>query len=128
MIVGIGVDLVEIERMRSLVARHGNRARRRLFTSRELADCEARHDAAECLAASFAAKEAALKALGTGKRPDLSWTDIEVARDDSGRPELRLSGGVNLLAGQLGVAAAWLSLSHEAGLACATVVLEGPED
>lgn len=129
MIVGIGVDLVAIERIRQLVERHGERARRRLFTARELRECDERVDAAECLAARFAAKEAMLKALGTGKTPDARWTDIEVVRNDDGRPELVLSGRVRAQADQLGAGSQpWVSLTHEAGLAGAVVVLEAVED
>lgn len=125
MVVGIGIDLVHIERMRALLARHGERARRRLFTARELAECDARSDPGECLAARYAAKEAALKALGTGKVPGVLWTDLEVTRTGSGCPTLVLMGGARRLAERLGVERARVTLSHEAGLACAMVVLEG---
>ena len=125
MIVGIGIDLVETQRVRRMLARHGERARRRLFSARELADCEARADDSECLAASFAAKEAALKALGTGKLPTIRWTDLEVTRSQSGRPQLELGGEARALAESLGATKVWVSMSHEAGLACAVVVLEG---
>lgn len=124
MIVGVGVDLVAIERIGALVQRHGERARRRLFTGRELAECDARADPAECLAARFAAKEAALKALGTGKTPDVRWTEIEVVRDDDGRPVLLLSGRARGYADQLGAGQAMVSLSHEKGMAVALVVLQ----
>jgi holo-[acyl-carrier protein] synthase len=125
LIVGVGIDLVEVDRVRTLMERHGDRARRRLFTERELADCSERADRAECLAARFAAKEAALKALGIGKVPGVQWTDIETARADSGLPVLALSGDAENHAKRRGVERSWLSLSHEAGLACAVVVLEG---
>lgn len=125
MILGIGIDLVETQRVREALARHGERARRRLFTQRELADCDGRADPGECLAARFAAKEAALKALGTGKLPSIRWTDLEVLRAGSGRPQLELAGEAQAEAGRLGVTRVWVSMSHEAGLACAFVVLEG---
>ncbi|MGD2216374.1 MAG: holo-ACP synthase [Gemmatimonadales bacterium] len=125
MIVGIGIDLVETQRVRQAVARHGERARQRLFSARELADCDGRADPDECLAARFAAKEAALKALGTGKLPNIHWTDLEVLRTGSGRPQLELAGEARALARRLGVTRVWISMSHEAGLACAFVVLEG---
>lgn len=127
MIVGIGIDLVETRRLRQALERHGERARRRLFSARELADCERRSDAGECLAASFAAKEAALKALGTGKLSTIRWTDLEVLRQRSGRPQLELGGGALAQAERLGATRVWVSVSHEGGLACAVVVLEaGP--
>ena len=125
MIVGIGVDLVRVGRLRSLIERHGERARGRLFTSAELAECDRRLDPSECLAARFAAKEAALKALGTGKIPGTRWTDMQVTRAESGSPALELAGSARARAERLGVVRVWLSLSHEAGLACALVVMEG---
>lgn len=125
MIVGIGIDLVETRRVRQVLARHGERARRRLFSSRELADCEGRADPGECLAARFAVKEAALKALGTGKLPAIRWTDLEVLRPASGGPQLELAGEARAQADRLGVTKMSVSMSHEAGLACAFVVLEG---
>ncbi|UCC73312.1 MAG: holo-ACP synthase [Gemmatimonadota bacterium] len=127
MIVGVGVDFVEVERLRRVLARYGARARQRLFTTRELSDCESRLDPGECLAARFAAKEAALKALGTGKSPGIRWTDMEVIREGSGRPRLELSGEAHARAARLGAERAWVSLSHEAGLACAVVLLEAPK-
>lgn len=125
MIVGIGIDLVETQRVRQVLARYGERARRRLFSPRELADCDDRANAAECLAASFATKEAALKALGTGKLPSIRWTDLEVLRTGTGRPQLELGGEARAHAQRLGATKVWVSMSHEAGLACAVVVLEG---
>jgi holo-[acyl-carrier protein] synthase len=123
-IVGVGLDLVEIGRIRALVERHGERGRRRLFTAGELEDCDRRIDPAECLAARFAAKEAALKALGTGKQPELRWTDIEVVEGDVGKPALVLSGAVQKRAQGLGVIRVSVSLTHEAGVAGAIVLLE----
>jgi holo-[acyl-carrier protein] synthase len=125
MIVGIGIDLVQVERVRAVLARHGERARRRLFTPQELAECDGRADPVECLAARFAAKEAVLKALGVGKVPGVLWTDLEVRRADSGCPSIELAGAARRLAERLGVTRASVSLSHEAGIACAMVVLEG---
>ncbi|NIR45191.1 MAG: holo-ACP synthase [Gemmatimonadetes bacterium] len=124
MIVGVGIDLVAIDRVRGLVERHGERGRRRLFAEGELKDCDGRIDPAECLAARFAAKEAALKALGTGKRPGLRWTEIEVVEGEGGRPDLALSGGVRARAERLGVTRVWVSLTHEGGVAGAIVVME----
>ena len=127
MIAGIGVDLVSVERIRDVVARHGERARRRLFTLRELADCDGRADSEQCLAARFAAKEAAFKALGTGQGPGMRWTDVEVISGDSGRPRLELSARTAERARELGVSHAHLTLSHDGGSACAVVVMEGPD-
>jgi holo-[acyl-carrier protein] synthase len=124
MVLGVGIDLVEVGRIRALLARHGERGRRRLFTEGEWADCAGRADPAECLAARFAAKEAALKALGCGKAPGVLWTEVEIVRANSGLPGLALHGHAERRAEQLGVGRAWVSLSHEAGLAAAVVVLE----
>ncbi|KPK56851.1 MAG: hypothetical protein AMS21_12320 [Gemmatimonas sp. SG8_38_2] len=127
MIVGMGVDLVRVERMKDLLERHGERARGKLFTAGELTDCDERIDPSECLAARFAAKEAIFKALGGGKVPDIKWTDVAIRRAGSGRPSLELTGGARARADQLGVERTWVSLSHEAGIACAMVILEGKE-
>ncbi len=127
MIVGIGIDLVHIQRLRSALERHGERLRRRLFTAGELADCESQRDPAECLAARFAAKEAALKALGTGKIAGFRWTDLEVRRSGSGRPRMALSGRARERGEEIGVRRLWVSLSHDGGQAVALVVLEGGE-
>jgi holo-[acyl-carrier protein] synthase len=125
MIIGIGIDVIRIERLQAAVDRHGERARHRLFAPRELADCDGRAEPAECLAARFAAKEAAFKALGTGKGPGLRWTDIQITRVDTGSPGLEFSGEAREQAERLGVEHAFVSLSHEGGMACAVVVLEG---
>lgn len=78
----------------------------------------------ECLAARIAAKEAAFKALGTGKTPGLAWTEIELRRSGSGAPSLRLSGGALAVAEELGAARTHVTVTHDAGVACAVVVLE----
>lgn len=124
MIVGVGIDLVEVARFERMLTRHGDRALLRLFTAVEAETCAERMDRADCLAARFAAKEAALKALGSGKRPGLRWVDFEVSRASNGKPGLEFRSGARKLADELGVDRAWVSLSHEAGYACAVVVLE----
>lgn len=117
--------MASVERMRALLARHGERARTRLFTHDELADCGGLADDSEYLAARFAAKEAALKALGTGKVLGILWTDVEIKRGAGEQPMLRLSGGAARKAESLRVRKSWLSLTHDAGLAIAAVILEG---
>lgn len=125
MIAGVGVDLVSVERMHAILQRHGRRARRRLFTARELAECDARTHPAECLAARFAAKEAGLKALGCGKVAGTRWTDLEILRDPgSGAPRLEFSGATAKRAARRDVGRIWVSLTHDGGIACALVVLE----
>jgi holo-[acyl-carrier protein] synthase len=124
MIVGIGFDLVEIERIRELFRRHPARAGRRLFTRAEMAYCGARSDPAPSLAARFAAKEALLKALGTGWGGGASWQEVEV-HSEGGAPRLILHGHTRRLAAERGALRAHLSLTHTAELAGAYVVLEG---
>lgn len=119
------MDLVSVNRIRVAIGRHGGRARRRLFTPRELVECDERLDPAECMAARFAAKEAAFKAVGTGKCAGTRWTDVEVLTEEGGRPRLELSGSTAERARALGTSRIHVTLSHEAGLACAFVLLEG---
>lgn len=124
MIVGTGIDLVDVPRVRRLLERHGERALRRFFTEREVRFCRRAADPAPCFAARLAAKEAAFKALATGRAAGVRWRDVEVVRDGPGRPTLRFHGAAERCAGRLGAARTWLSLSHERGSACAFVLLE----
>jgi holo-[acyl-carrier protein] synthase len=124
-ITGIGIDLVEVDRIRALLERHGERFKARTFTEVEVAYCDGCADPAMHYAARFAAKEAGAKALGTGFAQGVSWADIEVARDAAGRPELRLHGGARELAEKQGVTRYHVSLSHTKEQAVAQVVMEG---
>ena len=124
MIVGVGIDVVEVARIERILARHGERALNRLFTTTEAETCAERVDRADCLAARFAAKEAALKALGSGKVPGLRWVDFEVTRAANGKPSLEFHSAARRRGDELGVDGIWVSLSHEGGYACAVVVLE----
>jgi holo-[acyl-carrier protein] synthase len=122
MIVGFGLDLVEIARVdRILAAAHGERFLARCFTARERAFCDAVKDRAARYAARFAAKEATSKALGVP--PGISFLDVEVVRE-GGAPALAFAGVAARAAGQLVVSRAHLTLSHDAGVAVAAVVLE----
>lgn len=115
-----GVDLIEIARLRAAVERHGVRFLARVFTPAEITLCSGR---AESLAARFAAKEAVAKALGTGIwRSGIGWTDVEILREQSGAPLLRLHGGAAQRAAALGIGAWSLSLSHDRERAVAFVV------
>jgi holo-[acyl-carrier protein] synthase len=124
MIVGFGLDVVETARIARMLAHHGSRFRERVFTAAELDECRERLDEAQALAARFAAKEACLKALGTGWRRGFSFRDVEVVRTDGGAPTLRLGGGAAIRAKERGVRAMHVSLTHEPGLAAAAVILE----
>jgi len=125
-ILGLGMDVVEVGRIaRLLDGRPGLAARflARVFTAGEQADCRARREQAASLAARFAAKEAAVKALGAPA--GVRWLDVEVVRDD-GAPRLELSGVAARAAADRGVIRTHLTLTHDAGVAAATVILEGP--
>jgi holo-[acyl-carrier protein] synthase len=124
-IVGLGIDLVETERIARALERHGARFCAKVFSPDELHDCEARTDRVLALAARFAVKEACLKALGTGWSAGLAFCQIETVRGADGRPALRLSGAALARAEALGVRASHVSLTHERGAAAAVVILEG---
>jgi holo-[acyl-carrier protein] synthase len=124
MITGSGIDVIEIERVQHSIERFGQRFLDRVFLNAEQAYCQTKRNSAESFAARFAAKEAAAKALGTGMRHGVSWLEIEVVREPSGRPTLRFHGRAAQMAERLGVVRSSLSLSHSTGLALASVVLE----
>jgi holo-[acyl-carrier protein] synthase len=123
-IVGTGVDLCEVGRMRQAIERHGRRIVNRVFTEREIAYSEPRANRYERYAARFAAKEAGMKALGTGWRGGLGWRDLEVTNLASGRPTLKFYGKAAAIAEKLGVRNVSLSLTHTAEMAMAMVILE----
>ena len=93
MIIGNGIDIVEVERIRDMVEKHGSGFLTKVFTEGEISYCKGRRRSSEHYAARFAAKEAVLKALGTGLRKGMSWRDIEVRKDPLAKPKIELSGG-----------------------------------
>lgn len=123
-IVGCGVDLVQIARFKGFIDAGKTALLERLFTAGEREYALTRKSAAAHLAARFAAKEAYLKALGTGLRFGLSWQQIEVVRDELGRPELQLCGRALELLAEKGARCAHLSYSHDGDYAVASVILE----
>ena len=125
MVLGIGTDLMEIERIAQSVDRFGERFLRRIFTRREIQYCQQKKNAAESFAARFAAKEAGAKALGTGISQGVGWLELEVVRQPGGRPTLELSGRAAGRAREMGVVRVSLSLTHSKNLALAVVVMEG---
>jgi holo-[acyl-carrier protein] synthase len=125
MIVGTGVDLERVDRIRAAIERHGKRFLDRVFTPGEIAYVEARIRRWESYAARFAAKEAAMKALGTGWDHGVRWVDVEIVREEGGRPELRFHGKAAEIAAQLGCRSTNVSLSHTSDNAIAQVILEG---
>ncbi|MEO0587191.1 MAG: holo-ACP synthase [Planctomycetota bacterium] len=125
-IVGHGIDLVETSRIERLIERHGPRFLERVYTLDERSYCERDGKRrVEKLAARFAAKEAVLKAMGTGLTQGIAWTEVEVTRDPMGRPGVRLSGAAAAEASARGIGGWWLSLSHIEGHAVASAVAEG---
>jgi holo-[acyl-carrier protein] synthase len=124
MIVGTGVDITEVVRVRAAVNRFGERFLKRVFTREEVRYCVSKINAAERLAARFAAKEAGMKAIGTGLRHGVTWQDVEVVRLPGQRPQLRFSGKAAEFAARLGCKRTHLSLSHTAEQAIAHVILE----
>jgi holo-[acyl-carrier protein] synthase len=124
MVLGVGTDLIEIARIQQSIARFGDRFLRRVFTPREIDYCRRKKNAAESFAARFAAKEAGAKALGTGISQGVSWLELEVVRQSSGKPTLQLAGRAAQRALQLGVATVSLSLTHSKDIALAVVVME----
>lgn len=124
MIVGSGIDLAEIGRLQQSIDRYGSRFLDRIYTAAEQAYCLRKRNSAESFAARFAAKEAGAKALGTGISQGVSWREIEVVRERSGRPTLELHGRAAQIAARLGVVRIALSITHTTGLAMASVVLE----
>lgn len=123
MIVGIGCDIIEVDRIRRAIKR-SELFVSKLFTLAEIAYCRTKADPAPSFAARFAAKEAVMKALGTGWDGKVNWLDIEVLSDDAGRPYLSLGGGAKELAAKKGITNMQLSLSHEKAYALGYVILE----
>ena len=124
MIVGLGLDIAEIDRIEAAITRHGASMLERLFTPGEVAYCEKHRNKFERYAGRFAAKEAAMKALGTGWSRGVRWRDIEVIREPSGKPTLLLAGGARQVADQLGVKNISLTITHSGNLALAEVIFE----
>ena len=124
MIVGTGIDIAEVPRMAQAVERFGERFLRRIFTEGERRYCDSKANRIERYAARFAAKEAALKAIGTGWNHGIAWTDVEVKREPGGRPTIAFHGKAAEFAAQLGVKNVLLSITHTKEHAMAQVILE----
>ena len=121
---GIGVDICKVERIAESLTRFGARMEKRLFTPDELDYCRHFSDPMPHLAARFAAKEAASKALGTGMSGGVGWTQIEVVQPGGRVPLLKLSGAALERFNAMGATRSFLTLSHDGGLGVACVVLE----
>ena len=124
MIVAIGIDSIEISRIEEVFFRRGPRFRDRVFTTDEIAYCEPRGSKFASYAVRFAAKEAIMKALGTGWAAGIAWRDIEVVRGEKGAPSIRLSGRALEVFNEMGARSVHLSLTHSRDIATAQVILE----
>ena len=124
MIVGIGIDVAEVSRIRRVIESQKDRFLRRVYTASEAAYCEQFKNKFERYAGRFAAKEAAMKALGTGWTRGVRWVDLEVVRLRGGRPTLYLHGEAKKIADSLGVKNIALSITHSATQAIAQVIFE----
>jgi holo-[acyl-carrier protein] synthase len=123
MIVGLGIDVASVERVARALERFGDRFWERILTPRERTELVRRADRAAALAGRFAAKEAFSKALGAPG--DVWWQDVEVTRAPNGAPSIEGKGPALPHLARLGVAKVWISITHDAGVAAAVVVLEG---
>lgn len=120
---GIGIDIIEVERIKRLSLKWGSRFENRVYTPRELDYCGSTPTRYGRLAARFAAKEATLKALGTGLTVGMNWQDVEICADSVGKPSLILHGKVRQRASAIGIVSTFVSLSHTAAYAVAQVTL-----
>ena len=124
-VIALGLDLVEVSRIRDLLGRHGERFKERMFSAAEQDYCENQAEPSMHYAARFAAKEAVAKALGTGFAEGVGWSDIEVLRADNGQPSIALHQGAAERARQLGIAQVLVTLTHTKDAAAASVVALG---
>jgi holo-[acyl-carrier protein] synthase len=125
MIVGIGLDIVETAQLRRLLGEQGDRFEQRVFTAGERMACQERVDREQALAARYAAKEACLKALGTGWNDGLAFQQVEIVEGERGAPVIKLTGKAAERARERGVRQVHVTLSHQPGIAAAAVILEG---
>ena len=124
-VLGIGTDIIEVARIGQMIEKHDELFLRRVYTSAEIDYCAGRKAAMQHYAGRWAAKEAALKALGTGWAKGIQWTDLEVANLPGGKPELKIHGAALQIAGELGINQMQISLSHCRAFAVAYVIALG---
>jgi len=125
MVIGIGVDIIEIERVKKLIEKFSGKFIKKVFSAREMDYCRRFSDPGRCFAARFAAKEAVLKALGTGLAQGVRWREVEIVNLPGGAPEVVLTGKAAALANTKGVQKVLVSLAHGKNEAIAFVLLEG---
>lgn len=121
-LVSQGIDLIECHRVAQIVERHGQRFVRRILTPAEEAYCTGHRNPIPRIAGRFAAKEAILKMLGTGRRGKIAWTDIEITNDAAGRPQVRLSGETARIASQQSIRRVLVSITHTPQYAAASAI------
>ena len=126
--IGIGTDIVECLRIAQMIERHGEQFLRRVYTPREIEYCSTRKAATQHYAGRWAAKEAVLKAMGTGWARGITWRDIEVRNDAGGRPTIALAGGAREICERLGIADMLISISHCRSHATAFAIAVGSDD
>ena len=124
MITGIGIDVIQNERIRDSIQRFGDRFLKRIYTEGEIEYCRKCAQPELHYAARFAAKEAAFKALGTGWAGGIKWKDVEVVRMPTGKPELHLHGEASSYAASAGANRFYVSLTHDQLVSCAVVIME----
>ena len=124
-ILGHGIDIIECPRLEKMLSHHGDRFLHRVFTQHEQDYCHKHKERTQHLAGRFAAKEAVLKALGTGMRGRMKWTDVQIANDDLGKPEIVLSGESAAVAERMGVTQVLVSISHTRQNATASAIALG---
>jgi holo-[acyl-carrier protein] synthase len=122
MIVGLGTDIVEVDRIAKMIADHGDHFLTRVFTPREIEHCQQRREFAQHYAGRWAAKEAVMKVLGTGFTPDVNWSDIEIRVRPSGQPYIVLHGTVQTVAAGAGIGEILVTISHTRTMATATAI------
>lgn len=127
-VLGIGTDIIECLRIAQMIERHGELFINRVYTPYEIRYCSSRKQATQHYAGRWAAKEAILKALGTGWRRGISWRDIEVRNDNLGKPVVGLRGGARDLVEQLGIREMLVSISHCRSHAMAHALAMGDDD
>ena len=127
-VIGIGTDITECLRIAKMIERHGDLFINRVYTPREVNYCQTRKQSTEHFTGRWAAKEAVLKALGTGWRRGISWRDVEIINEPGGRPVVYVHGGVKSVVEQLGITSLRVSISHCHGYATAFVVATGSDE
>ena len=124
-IIGVGIDIIEVTRLNKAIERYGSKFLTRVFTDDEIEYCKIKKHCNEHYAARFAAKEAFVKALGTGIAKGIRWKDIEIGNNKAGKPEIFLDGIAKEIADKSGVKKTHISMTHNKGSAIAFVILEG---